>query len=82
MKAFVVGLNGETQDKKISKFFQYLKMLESYLKECVWFAERKTPMRCTAHGGWFLTSYLRLSLMAACAAARRAMGTRNGEQDT
>ena len=24
----------------------------------------------------------RLSLMAACAAARRAIGTRNGEQDT
>lgn len=47
-------------------------------------ANRRNKKGCPEEGSLFVESgkdYLPL-LMAACAAARRAMGTRNGEQDT
>lgn len=44
--------------------------------------QRRAKKEPPGFGGSLENAYLRLSLMAACAAARRAMGTRNGEQDT
>ena len=42
----------------------------------------KTLQPC-CHAKWTLRSYFPcFSMIAACAAARRAIGTRNGEQDT
>ena len=44
---------------------------------------KKSPNCRLAVGGTIMRrDYFPLSLIAACAAARRAMGTRKGEQDT